>query len=489
MIDPSDESFHETKYKDLMDGLECSEMKCSEAVGAGGNARWDSEYYGKDYIHVNNILMKNEVVSFSNLCKSIKKGIFDLSPSVYKECGVPFIRTSEIKKPTINFNSTAFIDEKINIENGKTILSPYDIVFTKIGAYIGDVAILPNNYTEYNFSQNVAGASLKNKLIGPYLLFFFLSKFGRAQILRSVMLSGQGKLELADIRNYKVPVFSNDFTIEIRDLFKDIEEKEKNAVLQYECAVNNLSSFINIDGDQFNEQYSIKTFSSSLIASERLDAEYYQPKYDRLFENLSRFRTFSLGGANGLVNIQKSIEPGSEYYHNSGIPFIRVSDVDKFEISMPDIKLPKDIVVNVENLFPKKNTILFSKDGSVGIAYKVQDDMEVVTSGALLHLTVKDTDIILPDYLTLVLNSPIVQMQAERDSNGAVIQHWKPSDIEKVIIPVLDMEVQMDIAEKVQESFRLKKESKQLIEIGIKTLEMAIETDEKTAVYWLKSQI
>lgn len=472
-----------------MDGLECSEIKFGTAVGAGGDARWDSEYYSKNYLHVNNLLMEKEVVLFSSLCGSVKKGIFDLSPSAYKKYGVPLIRTSEIKKPTIHFDSTVFLDEKTNIENYKTVLLPNDIVFTKIGAYIGDVAILPDTYAEYNFSQNVAGASLKDKSLGPYLIFFFLSKFGRSQILRSAMLSGQGKLELTDIRNYKVPVLAADFIVEIKKLFEVIEKKEKNAILQYESAVEILLSIINIDVDQFNTQYSIKTLLNSLIASERLDAEYYQPKYDKLFESLSRFRTFSLGGENGLVNIQKSIEPGSEYYQEDGIPFIRVSDINKFEISIPNIKLPNDIVANVESLYPKKDTILFSKDGSVGIAYKIQDDMEAITSGALLHLTVKNMDVILPDYLTLVLNSPIVQMQAERDSNGAVIQHWKPSDIEKVIIPVLDMEVQKNIAEKVQKSFRLRKESKQLIEIAIKTVELAIETDEKAAIYWLKSQV
>ena len=135
-----------------------------------------------------------------------------------------------------------------------------------------------------------------------------------------------------------------------------------------------------------------------------------------------------------------------------------------------------------------KKTILLSKDGSIGIAYKLEKDMEVVTSGALLHLTVKDPNIVLPDYLTLVLNSPIVQLQAERDCNGAIIQHWKPSDIEKVLIPILDMSVQREIASKVQESFRLREESKRLLDLAVKTVEMAIESDEESALLWLESQ-
>ncbi len=62
--------------------------------------------------------------------------------------------------------------------------------------------------------------------------------------------------------------------------------------------------------------------------------------------------------------------------------------------------------------------------------------MEAITSGAILHLTIKEVSVVFPDYLTFVLNSPVVQLQAERDMNGAIIQHWKPSDIEKVIIPL-----------------------------------------------------
>lgn len=88
----------------------------------------------------------------------------------------------------------------------------------------------------------------------------------------------------------------------------------------------------------------------------------------------------------------------------------------------------------------------------------------------------------MPDYLTLTLNSQIVQLQAERDCNGAIIQHWKPSDIEKVRIPVLDTDKQKEISDKVQESFRLRKEAKRLLEKAIKAVETAIETDEETAL-------
>ena len=215
--------------------------------------------------------------------------------------------------------------------------------------------------------------------------------------------------------------------------------------------------------------YSIKSFSDFQRAG-RLDAEYYQPKYDKLKEKLSAHECRVLGD---IVSIKKSVEPGSESYQESGIPFIRVSDVSEFGISQTDLCLsPCDF--NLEALRPHKDTILLSKDGSICIAYKCEADLDVITSGALLHLTVTDSAF-LPDYITLMLNSVVVRMQAERDSNGAIIQHWKPDDIKKVIIPALAMKTQRQIAEKVRRSFALRTESGRLLEQAKEMVEAEIE--------------
>ena len=90
--------------------------------------------------------------------------------------------------------------------------------------------------------------------------------------------------------------------------------------------------------------------------------------------------------------------------------------------------------------------------------------------------------------MTLVLNSIVVKMQAERDAGGSVIQHWKPSEIEKVIIPILDNEVQVQITEKVQESFALRRESARLLELAITAVEVAIEQGEDKAMELLTNK-
>lgn len=90
--------------------------------------------------------------------------------------------------------------------------------------------------------------------------------------------------------------------------------------------------------------------------------------------------------------------------------------------------------------------------------------------------------IVIPDYLTLVLNSKIVRLQAERDAGGSIIQHWKQSEIERVRIPLLPLPRQRAIATKVQLSFALRAESKRLLEKAKVMVEMAIEQGEDFAL-------
>ena len=113
-------------------------------------------------------------------------------------------------------------------------------------------------------------------------------------------------------------------------------------------------------------------------------------------------------------------------------------------------------------------------------------DEDIITSSAILHLDVKDKRI-LPDYLTLVLNSIAVRMQAEKDAGGSIINHWKKSEIENVIIPIIKKERQEEISKLLIESENLRSESKSILEKAVKSVETAIEYGEDKAIAYLNS--
>ena len=259
-----------------------------------------------------------------------------------------------------------------------------------------------------------------------------------------------------------------------------IDYCNKMSIYYYRLAVFTLYEEIGLFDDIKIKNYTVKNLSDTFAVSGRLDSEYYQEKYDRLFKKLSHFKAEKLSD---LVSIKKSIEPGSESYQNNGIPFVRVQDLSKFEISKPSVYLDDEKFGNA--IKPKKDTILFSKDGTVGIAYKMNDCKNIITSSAILHLNVNNTSV-LPDYLTLVLNSIVVKMQAEKDAGGSIIKHWKKSEIENVIIPIIFKEKQEEIAELLVESEEQRIESKKMLNKAVKAIEIAIEQGEGKALNYLK---
>jgi restriction endonuclease S subunit len=292
------------------------------------------------------------------------------------------------------------------------------------------------------------------------------------------------------IQELQIPEFGNGFSSEIENLVKNSEDARDNSFNKYGIAENVLLQTLGLNNfSPSPEPVNVKKFSESFGNSGRLDAEYYQVKYEQVVE---RIKSTNYDRLVDIVNIKKSIEPGSAHYSENGFPFVRVSDYDKFGFSTPNKYLSdhfcKENAEQIKKLKPKKETILFSKDGSVGTAYMLRKDADFITSSAILHLTVKDKTKIIPEYLTLALNSKLVQMQAERDAGGSIILHWRVSEIENVVVPVIDFDKQREIADLVEESFKLKKQSEHLLEVAKSAVEMAIEQDEETAMKYIKSE-
>lgn len=472
-----------------MDGLEYSEILFSQ-IDLGD--RFDSDYYTKNYLHISDQMSKVSTEKLGKLATAVASAFYPAATQLYSEGDTAFARCVDcVSYPVITKDQDSKF-EKIPYTFGKknkgiSFIKTEDIIITKVGTPC--YASILTDYDEIALSRTVMGLTGIHGIDPYYLMVFLRCKYGFEQLFRQRELTIQYQLTLPRVKAVDVFLADDKLQKAVNRLCGKSREFQKNSNEAYQFAEQTLMEIVKYPDFSAFGTHSIKSINESFTLSGRLDAEYYQPKYDALFETLSRFKCAKLGGANGLVNITKSIEPGSEAYVEEGIPFVRVSDVSRFELSEPEIKLRSDILPNPEVLFPQKDTILLSKDGSVGIAYKVETPMSVITSGALLHLKIRNKSTILPDYLTLVLNSPIVQLQAEQDSNGAIIQHWKPSEIENVIIPILEMDLQKEIAAKVQESFTLRKQSKQLLEYAKQAVEIAIEQGEGVALKWLKDKL
>ncbi len=395
--------------------------------------------------------------------------------------GYPIYRMNEIHNMLCDLNVDKYADIS-HEEYTNFALNSGDVLFNRTNSFewVGRTGVY---YKTDDDDKRVFASYLvrfnptEETILPEYLCAYLNCKYGVWDIKRRARQSiNQTNVNPEEVKEIEIPLLDKDIQSKIKDCFVSANDLRLKAKAAYDDASNYLNLILGLDHLILAEQSTTQKKFTDIKASWRFDAEYYQPKYDELFERLKPYQTKRLSE---IVSIKKSIEPGSEAYENEGIPFIRVANLTKFGISDTDVYLSPEKYKDVNR--PKKDTILLSKDGSIGIAYKVDSNMDIITSGAILHLSLTDPEV-MPDYLTLVLNSIIVKMQAERDAGGSIIQHWKPSEIENVIIPILDPEAQQEITNKIRDSFKLRRESARLLNLAKAAVEIAIEQGEDKAM-------
>lgn len=472
----------------LLEGLEISEIALSEVVRSSDDFRLHSEFFSKAFLAGKNYFHSVRTVRLNRIAK-----IADGDHSKFPDNQIEEVRYLQARDITSNFleiSSNVFVSKKYFSKNQRSFI-PSEAILLSIMGTVGDITITPRNFEPC--MCNRALAIVRDiKDVSPQFLFTYLTtKHAFNNIERQKNGGVQQRINLDVLGNIEIPLLSVTFQNKIEQiviLAHDARKNSKSTYAQAEALLLDTLGMANFSPS--TERINVKSLKDSFTATGRLDAEYYQPKYAQMVSQITAQAHARLVE---LVSIKKSIEPGSDAYSDdeSGLPFLRVADYSKHGLTQPQKRLNAAFVAenhdDLDALKPRKNTILFSKDGSVGEAYCLREDGDFITSGAVLHLTVRDPDEVLPDYLTLALNSKLVKMQAERDAGGSIILHWRVGEIENVVVPLVDMPTQEKIAAMVQESFSLKAESERLLDVAKCAVEIAIEQDEKTGMAYIET--
>lgn len=238
-------------------------------------------------------------------------------------------------------------------------------------------------------------------------------------------------------------------------------------------------------------EYTTKYLSTSFKVSGRLDAEYYQPKYDGYLSALEQFETTKIpnefdvlknSGTNYAEGVSDVGVIKTKQLTNSGV---NTDGIESYFTHETCIENKSTLVVNNDVVFASMGV------GSLGKVslFSYDGDKPFVTDSTLRIYRAKKHTHVLPEVLCIFLQSAIGQELIYRYVVGSTgIINIYDDDIAKIPIPILDGEIQKDIAEKVQNSFALRRQSKQLLEYAKQAVEMAIEQGEDAALVWLKER-
>lgn len=441
--------------------------------------RYDAEYFKPEYLEIEKRL---DIVSHFYLSKKeVASGPFGstLKSAEYLKKGVYFVRVQDIKdRFFLETENMICISEESNNKIKNSELKVGDLVISKVGNTIGLIARIDEKMKRANVSENNIGIKLTkyNEEMKYFMLTFFNSKYGQNQILRRISGNAQPKLNVFNFTELKIPTLPQSFQLQIEQIVKLAYQKQTQSKQLYREAEEILLTELGLLDYEVKHIFAFSATKKEIDQAGRYDAEYFQPKYKKIIEKIEKYQ----GGCDivgEVVNWKKGIEVGTEAYTETGKDFIRVSDFSIYGISESNRKISDRAFEDLKKNFqPKQGEILFTKDGTIGISYVLKEDIEGILSGAFLRLTLKEKyQDFEKECLSLIFSSILCKMQVEKLSGGAIIAHLKPSDFETFKIPLIKPSIQKQIAEKIKESHKLRKESKNLLEEAKRKVEEEIE--------------
>ena len=465
--------------------MQYSIVNYQSVIDSSHSTRLDAEFFRLDYLKIQRQLEKissHRLIDFQveiKHPKEIKRN--------YVDDGFLFLRAQNVRPLSIDLTSNpVYISEDDAEHLQENTIYYKDILITRSGANAGQCAIYLENSDAISSSHTFI---VKSGKLNPFFLAIFLNTtYGKTLIERGKYGSAQPEIALYFLYQIPMPVW-DDLPSVIEKTYLQSKELTGLSKTRYNDAQTLLLSELDLANWQPKHELTfVKNFSDT-NHTERIDADYFQPKYDEIVNAIKNYNDQdSWDTLENLVTLKKCIEVGSKEYLETGIPFVRVSNLSPFEITQEKY-ISEELYAAITEHQPKQGEILLSKDATPGIAYYLRNAPEkMIPAGGILRLKSK-TDKIGNEYLTLVLNSLLTQEQINRDVGGSVILHWRPDQVAGTIIPILHQDRQAEIEQKVYESFNLRNRAKDLLEHAKRSVEIAIEQNEQAAINWLESVV
>jgi len=447
--------------------------------------RLDAEFYKPTYLKLDDELRKHRHELLGNLVKEIRCGPFGstLLAETYLEDGVIVIRPFNIKNFTIERDNLVWIDEKDCVEKRLKFYSAGDLFFSRVG----DVrcGVVPKFDNKITISPNIiAVKSDKDKLNPYYAAIFFNTKFGFPQIERGLKVVAQPTIQTDLVSNLKIVLFSQPFQLLFESIFKIFFKLDGISNNLYNEAEHLLLSELGLPDWQPKHQLSfVKNFSDTQ-ESERIDAEYFQPKYNEIVDAVKNYKG-GWGTLGDLVNIKdRNFNPKDDVVYK----YIELANIgSNGEITGSTEELGKELPTRARRIVSAGDVIVSSIEGSLpSVALITEEFNKALCSTGFYVINSKFYN---SETLFCLTKSLVGQMQLKKGCNGTMLTAINKDEISKIILPKISDQIQRKIKDKISLVYETRKKSKHLLEIAKRGVEMTIEQDEKTAEEWINQNI
>ena len=468
-------SFDADKYKILSEELEFTEIFLS-ICAANKDFRVDSEYFLKKYLHdeLNVSKFKNMMIYELALVSDGQHGYHEVD----NNSNIHMLTAKNAKNWFADIDGAETVAKWVDYNNKRSSLKENDIIISTRGT-VGCCALVFEKILPANLDQDIARVKLECNLIcSEYLLAYLNSKFGQDWMQRNKTGMVQQGLSLEKIRNMPIPIVSKDFQAKIKEIVQSAFKLSERADENYHAAEKMLSAALNLENFKpSSENVAIKSFSTSFGFSGRLDAEFYQPKYDDIEKKLAELS--SGRRVKDFFKLVKDICDRRADFYN----YIEIGDVNISNGVAVANKISTDELPENAKIMTRENDVLVSKVRPNRGAVSILRENNLLVSGAFAVL--RSSGKFSVEVLQVLLRTKIYRELMLKYNVGTSYPVIKDEDVLNLPLPVVSEEMQEKIAAQVSESFKLRSESEKLLFRAKKAVEIAIEQSEDAAIKFL----
>lgn len=448
-----------------------------------GAKRLDADYYKSTYD--NKPIALHKKLELGQICSTIRKGIFDIKADTYcnSKNGVPFVRISDLYEGLIDSNRIVHIPHGIHQQQYKTIMRNGDFVLSKTAKPAASLVF----FNECNISQDIIGMTLKQEyivsILTGYIVVYLNTVYGLAQMERWFQGNIQKHLGLEGAKRITIPLFSMTFQHVIDKMLRESQICVVASNDLYKQAQDILVRNADFNDYNIDKKYAWYSMLMETQKSFRLDPEFWHPKFELIKQHFLEKGALEYIG-NLLTYNNRGLQP--DYIKDGKILVVNSQHLGNQHIDIDSLEQTNQRFWdnNPRSRIFKNDILLYTTGAYLGRTNIWLEDQKAIASNHVNILRVDESKCN-PAYLAFFLNSDYGIMQSKRWQSGSGQQEIYPSDIGQMMVYLPSKDVQDEIAECVIKSYFQLSESKRLLDVAKKAVEIAIEESEERAMQYL----
>ena len=443
--------------------------------------RWDSEYLCYEPF-------QNDTLRYVPIGDVLLSSKYGISISMNEDSvGTKIYRMNEIRNMLCDREISKHAELSTN-EIATYKLRDKDVLFNRTNSqtFVGRTGIFREFSDEdIVFASYLVRVNPNPHVVTPeYLTVFLNTRYGVLDVKRRARISiNQSNVNAEELKRVEIPLLCDELQSDITSSFDKAFGLIQASELEYRTAQNLLLSDLNLANWQPKHQLTFVKRYSDTIRAGRTDAEHFQPKYEDILRAITAYQG-GWGTLGDLVNVKDrnfSPQESTEYR------YIELANIgDNGEVADCIVGDGRDLPSRARHKVAMRDVIVSSIEGSLNRVALIEQEYDKALCSTGFHVI--NSKSLNSETLLVLMKSLVGQLQLKKGCSGTILSAIKRNELNKLILPAIALDRQTQIKQRIIESFKLRKQSKHLLECTKRAVEIAIEQDERAAIDWLKSR-